>query len=153
MVIIEELIKAEKAISIINDFISCNEYLLPDPFSAHVDIRQYAEKLNRLGTTFIAKDNEEVVGLLSGYINDFGNKCAYMQIGIVSKRLQGKGIGTQLFRTFIEKTKDVYGGGTVFLTVDKCNVNAFRLYTNMGFIVSNKAHLNENKMIMEYKLE
>ncbi|RGK26442.1 GNAT family N-acetyltransferase [Bacteroides intestinalis] len=152
MITIEELTIAEETVSIISDFISCNEFLLPDPFSKHVDIKSYAERLNRLGITFVCKDNEEIAGLISGYMNDVTNKCAYIQVIIVAEQLQGKGIGTCLIKFFIDKAKIMYGNGTVFLTVDKCNEKAFRVYTNIGFTLSNTIHANEKKMIMEYKL-
>lgn len=149
----EELyITEEKSVSAIYNFISRNEYLLPDPFSKHVNLIQYAEKLSSLGTTFVCKKNEEIVGLLSGYINDVEHKKAYVQISIVSKQIQGKGIGTRLYMSFIDKARNVFKSGVVFVTVDKCNDNAIRLYRHIGFTPSATIHANEQKLIMEYKL-
>ncbi len=44
-----KLPKNEETVKQIADFIIANEYLLPDPYSDHVDVMQYAEKLNSLG--------------------------------------------------------------------------------------------------------
>ena len=62
---------SEGSRNLITEFLTNNEYLLPDRLSGHVKICQYSEKLNRLGSTFVCKINENVCGMVTGYINEY----------------------------------------------------------------------------------
>lgn len=136
--------------NIIRDFITEFEYLLPDPFSLHVNLSDYSEKLNTLGETFVVTENNKVVGLVCGYINDLNAKQAYMQILIVSKEAQGKGYASMLIKEFIGYAKFKFTNGQVFLTVDKVNDKAENIYKHLGFVQSDRVHVNKEKRIMVY---
>lgn len=135
---------------LIGEYICENEYLLPDPLSLHVDVMGYAMKLNQYGRTFVCIDEGNIIGLVSGYINDIVKKEAYLQIIIVSERGQGKRIGSQLIDTFISKSRTAFTHGKVFLTVDNSNQKANSIYQHKGFRKSERIHANPFKTIMEY---
>lgn len=135
---------------LICEFLSKNEYLLPDPFSLHVDITEYAKKLNQNGRTFVCIDEGNIMGLVSGYINDIVNKEAYLQIILVAEKGQGKRIGSQLIDTFISESKNAFTHGKVFLTVDNTNQKANSIYYHKGFRKSERIHAKPYKTILEY---
>ena len=148
--IIQELSKSQCSQCLIKDFIKSYEYLLPDPFSLHVDLDEYAKKLNDLGVTYVLNQDNKIVGLVSGYINDFTTKEAYMQILIVAKDAQGCGNGSKLIKAFVNHAKMKFATGKVFLTVDKENVKAASVYLHLGFMKSDRVHANCKKQILVY---
>lgn len=153
MYTIECLDSSPESVLQIADFITHNEYLLPDPFSIHVDILSYAEKLNQFGVSFVARNQGKTVGLISGYCNDTTNCWAFVQVVIVSEDCQGIGLGKQLLLKFIEHVRNIFQRGAIFLTVDVCNGKARTFYANLGFQKSFiKVHTNPFKEILEYKL-
>lgn len=153
MYAIECLDSSPESVLQIADFITHNEYLLPDPFSIHIDILSYAEKLNQFGITFVARNQDRIVGLISGYCNDTSNCWAFVQVIIVGEDCQGIGLGKQLLFRFIEYARNIFQRGTIFLTVDVCNDKARAFYANLGFQKSSiKVHTNPFKEILEYQL-
>lgn len=143
---ITHLDKSPASLSKIYYFIKENEFLLPDPFSRHVSLMEYSNKLNSLGETFVIEESGEVKGLVSGYINDFSTKQAYLQILIFSETIQGKKYGSNLISEFINYTYKCFGyDSKVFLTVDKSNEKAHSIYKHLGFMVSEKKHQKSEK--------
>lgn len=135
-------------------FIKDNEYLLPDPFSFHVDLNEYSKKLNNLGETFAAVQNEKICGFVSGYINDFENKEAYLQILIVAQEFQKKKIGSNLVREFIAETKKILGKTSkVYLVVDSENQKAKAVYRHLGFVKSERNGKKTGKEIYMFLIE
>jgi len=150
---IVHLDRSNESTNTIYKFINENECLLPDPFSSHVDLFQYSEKLGTKAETFISLDNGNVQGLVSGYINDFNKKEAYLQILIVKKEYQGKKVGGKLIRSFLAETMQILGkGAVVYLTVDVLNENAINFYNHVGFSRSERKHSNINKMILSCRV-
>ena len=146
--IVKKLDRSDNSAKIIYKFIKDNEYLLPDPFSKHVDLILYSKKLNSLGETFIYMDKEKVRGLVSGYINQKEKKEAYLQIIIVSKIVQGNHVGSSLINAFVQYAREQFGNGTVFLTVDACNEKAYQVYKHLGFVDSSQKHIIPSKKNM-----
>ena len=147
-----QLSSSFESIHIIFSFFNDNECLLPDLISNHVDLLEYANKLNSLGTTFIVKNHDEILGLITGYINNFETKNAYIKFLIVKKNNQNEGIGSLLYKAFFNKCKKDFGEGHIYLTVDKSNINACRIYRHYGFVNSDDQQLNSNKqnMVLEF---
>lgn len=150
MITIKELEKSEARKFLISEFIKNYEYLLPDPYSKHVDIEEYSSKLNEYGVAFVAQNDDEVIGLISGYINDYDTCNAYLQIIIVRQISQNSGCGSALIRAFIGKAKSEYKSGNVYLNVDKSNTHAYQVYKHIGFVESERIHPNPLKQIMQY---
>ena len=150
MITIKELEKSNARKLLISDFIKKYEHLLPDPYSLHVNIDEYSSKLNEFGVAFVAQNDEEIIGLISGYINDYVTCNAYLQIIIVRQISQNSGCGSALIRAFIGKAVSEYKCGNVFLNVDKSNTHAYEVYKHLGFIESKRVHPNPLKQIMQY---
>ena len=150
MITVKELEKSEARNLLISNFIKKYEYLLPDPYSKHVDIDEYSSKLNEFGVVFLAQNDGDVIGLVSGYINDYKTCSAYLQIIIVRQMSQKSGCGSALIRAFIGKAKSEYKSGNVYLNVDKSNTHAYEVYKHIGFIESERLHPNPLKQIMQY---
>ena len=151
---IELLTKTEKTEIELYNFFKSNEYLLPDPFSQYVDLKEYVGKLLSMGSCFVAKENNEIVGICCGYINNDETKEAFLQILLVEEKKQGAHIGTDLINAFISHAIKVFGKtAVVYLTVDDCNERAKKLYTRIGFTISRKGSPKTNKTIMEYSVK
>ena len=136
----------------LSSFLQENEHLLPDPLSKHIDIPDYALKLISLGETFAYTDKDIVCGIVTGYINDFSRKEAYLQVLLVSDNYQGNHISTKLIDCFIHEASNQFGSGKVFLNVDKSNSKAYDIYIHLGFVPSQRKHKNPNKLILEFCL-
>lgn len=153
MLHLEILDKSDKTKCLIRDFLIKNEHLLPDPLSIHVNLDDYATKLCTLGINIACIKNDSVLGIACGYINDYKNKNAFLQVLIISEEIQGLGFGSKLVREFIATAKTFYRkNGKVYLTVDKSNKKAIVIYKHIGFKESKIIHKKDNKQIMEYEL-
>jgi len=126
-------------------------HILPDPFPEDLNLYDYCGKLNSLAESYIIYENEKAVALVTGYINDFEKKEAFLQILIVSEEHQGKKYGRKLIFAFIDEAKKKKMNKE-FLTVNKKNIRAEKIYAHYGFIDSTKKHNDYNKKIMELNL-
>ncbi len=131
-------------------FIRENEYLLPDPYSDHVDVEQYAQKLNSLGEGWGVIKDGKLVAFCGGYINDFTTQKAYLQLLLVSEKLQKQGFATSLLRCFYNYAQNL-GFQQIQLTVAKRNAKALSLYIKNGFIAS-EGHPDKLKQYMIMKI-
>ena len=136
------------------NYIRDNEYLLPETFSKYVDLNEHSKKLLTLGVCLVIFEEMQIKGLAAGYINDFENKQAFLQLLLVEKNSQNKHYGTLLLKSFLDKSLKILGKESlVYLNVDISNIKAKKLYEKIGFEESKKKHLRPNKKIMEYKFE
>ncbi len=142
-----KLPKSKEVAKQIAVFIKENEYLLPDPFSNHVDVEQYSQKLNSLGEGWGVIKNEKLVAFCGGYINDFITRKAYLQLLLVSEKYQGLGLGSSLITAFYEYAKKM-NFKQIQLTVDTENEKALYLYHKKDFIESTKKNPNNKKIYM-----
>ena len=120
-------------------FIKENEYLLPEPYSDHVDVEQYAQKLNSLGEGWGVIKDGKLVAFCGGYINDFTTRKAYLQLLLVSEKWHKRGLGTSLIKMFYDYAQNL-GFQQIQLTVANRNVKALKLYNKNGFITSKEPH-------------
>lgn len=142
--------KIRSALLLISNYIKDNKYLLPDPYSKHVDIDEYSSILNKFGVVFVALNEGEILGLICGYINDYISHNAYVQILIIRQSSQNYGCGSALLRAFICKAIKEDKNGNVFLSVDKSNIHAYEVYKHVGFVESERVHPNPLKQIMKF---
>lgn len=146
------LTKSDETCKSVATFIEQNEYLLPDPFSKHVNLIEYAKKLLEKGEVFVAKEGEELKGICAGYINDYVSFYSFIQIYIVAKDSQGKHFGTKLMSAFLDCAQQ-RNMEKVFLTVDNKNKAAFDKYQHFGFIKAKKELPNKEKTQLVYQLK
>lgn len=149
--IVSELINTPRELAILSAFVRQNEYLLPDPLSLYVDIGAYCSKLLELGRVFVAEENQEICGVMMGYINDFIGHIAHMQVLIVNECYQGRGLGEKLVRRFLAESKKA-GMKEVVLVCDASNEKAGALYRKIGFSLSPVIHPNGAKRFLVYKI-
>lgn len=148
---ISELVNNERDLARLSAFVRDNEHLLPDPLSLHVDLNAYCSKLLSFGRVFVAEENNEICGVMMGYINDLVGRVAHMQVLIVNDRFQGRGFGEKLVRHFLAES-DRAGMKEAELTCDTSNEKAALLYRKIGFRPSPVVHPNKMKRFLVYAI-
>ena len=148
---ISELINPENDLARLSAFVLENEHLLPDPLSLHVNVEAYCFKLLTLGRVFVAIENQEICGVLMGYINDTIGRVAHLQVLIVNDHFQGRGLGEKLVMRFIKESKTARMK-EVELTCDVSNEKAYSFYLRIGFSPSPVIHPNEEKRFLNYTI-
>lgn len=100
------------------------------------------EKINNNnGKCYLAVENDEVVGLIMGYVRTY-DECDYLDYKcprsgevselIVSKNVRSKSIGKQLMLQLEEHFKKI-GCEYIFIDVFAYNKNAIKFYEKLGF--------------------
>lgn len=132
------------------DFFKYNDQLFVDPFSSHVDIEAYVNKLDSMGQIILAYDKVNICGIACAYMNDKNSYIAHLQVLLVGEQFQNKGIGKELLNRLFDLAKE-HGMKKIELTVDNSNVGAIHLYKSFGFEFSQEKHENLNKSYMILK--
>ena len=84
---------------------------------------------NKYAHFFVAKNNDEVVGYIGGWIID--TTCDMINF-VVKEEYQRMGIGTLLYKTLENKTKEL-NAFEILLEVRKSNLKAQSFYYKHGF--------------------
>lgn len=134
------------------EFFNENNCLFVDPFSGHVDINEYMEKLFTHAEIIICKQSNEICGMICAYMNDEKERNGYIQVVLVKREFQNSGIGKKLLSEVIYLAKEKKLK-KLNLNVDVENEVAQGLFKKFGFIYSNTKHSNEKKRIMELDLD
>ena len=108
--------------------------------------------LIRHGRVYVAKQQQEVVGLIE-YIRDWDNPRKAYLIGVsIAKEMRGQGLGTILLHTTLQllKKKNIE---EVELTVDPENLGAIKIYEEkLGFAKESfrldEYGIGENRLVM-----
>lgn len=114
------------------DFFEKNDKDFPDPFSAHVDLGQYAEKLINLAHVVLAVDGRSIAGVAAAYENDLRAKTAHLQYLCVNANYRRGGLAKKLLSK-VQKTAAEQGMEKIILSIDKANASAENLYRSQGF--------------------
>lgn len=123
--------------------------------NTYVDITDYAEKIRKNGVTVESWFNNELVGLIACYLNNYENNNGYISNLSVIKKYQGFGIASQLLKKTVEEALRL-GFNTIELEVEAKNNNAINLYKRTGFVFNGRRQdkflmlnrLNDRKDIM-----
>ena len=108
--------------------------------------KEYFESKIKDEGIFIAKEENEIVGYVIFNIaeKDYPSMRYRKQLSIeaicVDENCRGKGIGTALLE-YVKKVAKEKGCTDLYLTVNKENDNAIKLYEKFGFRVKNIAYL------------
>lgn len=121
-------------ITIHKHLLACNHSFTPS-LSTTVNIDEYSKKIRKNAVTFEAWDNNQLVGLVSGYFNDVTSKIGYVTNVSVMVNYQGLGIANMLLVKCINYAKDSEFV-KVKLEVHKNNNAAINLYKKFGFNVA-----------------
>lgn len=104
------------------------------PLSGQVRLEEYAEKICRFATTFVARKDGVVAGLICAYFNRPETGIAYITIVHTKKEFRGMRVASGLLDAVVAYAAD-HGFGAIDLQVSKQQTSAFRLYAGRGFSV------------------
>ena len=109
----------------------CNNLFKPK-LSSIVNLHEYAEKLSKKSVQFCCYIDDNLVGMLAMYANDYTEKTAFITSISVLKDYQGRGLAKQLLMNAVKYADDL-GFKKVKLEVYNCNIKALMLYKKLGF--------------------
>lgn len=116
---------------------SDNEFI--PPLSTIVNISDFSDKIRERAITFEAFTGKLLVGIVAAYFNDRSTNAGYITIVCVLKNYHGRGIAKELVNNCIQ-----FGRNNRFtqigLEVSEDNLKAFKLYQNLGFIITERCH-------------
>lgn len=100
-----------------------------------IDIEKYVEKLLKNATIVPYIEDNTIQAFIAYYKNDSLFESSFLTMLLVSKNMQGKGLGRILLEFSI---KDIEKNGfqKYFLEVLKDNIKAQKLYESYGFIIT-----------------
>lgn len=113
------------------NFILAHDASFEPRLSSVTEINTYIDKLYSNADIFFKTEDNNLVGFVAGYINDFINKSAYISLVLVDKHFRGKGIANSLLKEFTEECRRL--NFKVIRLEARINNSAKRLYENFGF--------------------
>ncbi|UHA75427.1 GNAT family N-acetyltransferase [Paenibacillus sp. 481] len=140
------MIRISSATEIMEILMHFNDYFPRSIISRVGDLESYAAKLAEHACVYVAKDHDNIIGLVVFYANDLSTKVAYLSHIAVSEQHQNKGIGSLLLQFCCDLSKQ-YGMRTMKLEVDKLNFKAIAHYEKHHFVAIGQASLQSQYMI------
>ena len=110
----------------------CNYNFIP-PLDEKVNIMNYSKKIYEKAITFEAWDEKILIGLIATYLNDAGNKMAFITNVSTIKTYMGNGIASELMKMCISYSKS-QNFNEINLEVSSKNTDALNLYKKYGFV-------------------
>lgn len=104
------------------------------PISRRVDLFEYSRKLILNATHFCARNHNNLIGLISVYLNDCISKIGYITLVHVCVNFRNYGIASNLLDQVIVEAKK-YGFKIIDLEVYIQNRKAINLYQKKGFFI------------------
>lgn len=114
------------------EFVKNIDREFPVKLSSLVNIDEYIKKLINFGSNFIVRDDNKIIGICSGYMNDNKNYNAYISLLGVDSKYRNMGIATELVNLFIKKSIE-NKMKRVYLETDKENFSAIKFYEKNYF--------------------
>lgn len=128
---------------------ACDNTFIP-PLSKRIDLLAYTEKLVRNATNFEAwNDQNQIIGLVSVYMNDVNLKAAFITSVSVCTEYIGIGIAKKLMTKCLKETKQK-GFAQLQLEVNALSTPAIKLYSAFGFDIT---EINKEMIKMNLKLK
>ncbi|WP_392887958.1 GNAT family N-acetyltransferase [Eubacterium limosum] len=112
-------------------FIHQIDRVFPIPLSDKVNLEDYTEKLLKNAVICAEFDNEQIIGVVAGYINDISS-IAYISLVAVLPQARGEGVASKLIKEFFEKCREK-AYIAVHVYTHKTNHLAIRMYEKLGF--------------------
>ena len=122
---------------IIDHLNKCADNFKP-PLYTYVNIEEYSRKIYNNAITFESWVNNNLVGLIAAYYNNYDTKVGFITNVSVIKEYQGYGIASILLSNTIKYGKN-NGFISVALEVNINNSNAIKLYEKYGFIATEQS--------------
>ncbi len=123
------------------------KYYIPSLESQINSLTDYVKKIVDNSDIFIAVENEDI-GLLAIYCNDYENKKAFITSLGIDISYNGKGIAQALFNLVLNHLKKE-NISKIELEVNKENFRAIGFYKRNGFLVHKETN---HSMFMELEL-
>ena len=121
------------------------------PISTKVDLHAYAQKLAEHATNFVVKDNGQIIGLSSTYINNYP-EMSFGTYVCVKEEYQKDGlIGVELMMNGIKEAKNK-GSKGVWCMIRKSDVALWKFYKRMGFSIVKEVPV-EGSDVVELHIE
>lgn len=120
------------------------------PLLNKIEPNSYAEKLLSNGYVFCALDQDDnIVGVIGGYANDFCSRIAYESVFVVSSQCRGTTIAKELF---IEQKKYCaeIGMKSIDFTTNRKNTGAVKFYKKMNVPIETEKC---NDQLIAYRVE
>lgn len=115
------------------DFFRAVDTEFPIPLSKRINIQEYSEKLCNKGDIFItSSDEDEIAGLIAGYITHAEGDLGYISIIAVKQKYRKQGIAVELVKQFLDRAKTL-GKKGVHVYTYKSNLPARNMYYRCGF--------------------
>ena len=127
-----EVIRSKKELENVIEYLKKVDTLFPIALSKKINIREYCIKLYEHGKIILAKIENNIVGLIAGYMNDIKYNNSYISIIVVSPKFQENRIGYKLLSIFYMLAKNS-GMKKIILDVAQKNEKAISFYKKNGF--------------------
>ena len=115
------------------DFLDNMKNEFPISLDCKTNLKNTANKLYNKGAIFLVKDeNNKIIGLIGGYINDLISRRGYISVVVLKKEIRGKGIASSLVSKFLNEAKN-HNMKEVWLYTYKNNNSAIKMYEKLGF--------------------
>lgn len=111
-----------------------------------------AEELNLWRPVGIYDDDLLIGFAMYGYFTESFPGQLWLDRLLIDKKYQGKGYGKQAVLALLERMHAEYSSDKVYLSVYESNLNAIRLYQEIGFSFNGKFD-TKGELIMEYNLK
>lgn len=116
----------------------------PVPLSEKVNLKQYAKKLIEKGNLKIELVDNNIVGLVAGYIDHSDGIMSYIAVVGVDSEFRGKSIAKKLLNEYIEECREKKIK-FIHLYTDKSNLSAIQMYKKLGFYESKLENESRNE--------
>ncbi len=119
----------------IENFLTCVDCDFPMPLHEKVNLSSFSLKLYKNADIFVEIDNDEIIGMVAGYIKNAEDNVSYISIVAIKRDYRGKSIATKLLKEYFHECK-LLNINKIHLYTSKTNINAILLYKKIGFIES-----------------
>ncbi len=104
----------------------------PIPLSQKQELGAFARKLCEKATICTVMENEKIVAMAAGYIENVVDQMGYISVVATVQEAQGKGYASRVISDFLLRARD-QGLKAVHLYTSPTNKIALRMYERLGF--------------------
>lgn len=123
----------------LNTYFISNKGLFAHPQLKERGLQSYINKIRGKAVIFEAWHNDQLIGLLAAYFNDFESKTAFISLIGISPKYQRMGIAAKLLFDAINYGKKI-DIKKIRLEVNRSNRKAITFYKDMGFVIMNDSN-------------
>lgn len=144
---IENLLKVTNYEVKFYEFLKKVDFLFKVPISKKVSFDEYINKIKKLANTYVMVDENEIIGGIIFYKNNYEDNIAYIALVGILKEYQNRGIANSLLKKCIE---DLKNSPMKKVGIHTDNMIAKKIYEKHGF--KEVSEVNE-RYYLELKLK